>query len=57
MDISYFEVRLSRTLQLAKATADICARRSHEGLARLYRQRIKAILASRREPPGSAPQK
>jgi hypothetical protein len=51
MDISYFKVRLKRSLQLAKAAADICARRSHEGLARLYREQIKAILAAKQLPP------
>jgi hypothetical protein len=53
MDISYFEVRLNRSLQFARASADLCARRSHEGLARLYRQRISAILAAKRALPGS----
>lgn len=57
MDISYFEARLKRSLQLAKATADICARRSHEGLALLYRKRIKAILAARQGLPGSGVKK
>lgn len=46
MDIGYFEGRLKRSIQLGMAAVDVCARRSHEGLARLYRQRIRAILAA-----------